>query len=64
MVRVIFTHLYVIVMAILVIMTANILSDRYGDDIVSGLNNLVSTADSEINEMQSSVKDWNKNMLD
>jgi len=64
MVRVIFTHLYVIVMTILVIMTANILSDRYGDDIVSGLNNLVSSADNEMTEMQNSVKDWNKNMLD
>lgn len=64
MVRVIFTHLYVIVMAILVIMTANILSDRYGDDIVSGLNNLVGSANNEMTEMQNSVKDWNKNMLD
>lgn len=64
MVRVIFTHLYVIMMAIFVIMTANILSDRYGDDIVTGLNNLVSTADNEMSEMQESVKDWNKNMLD
>ncbi len=64
MVRVIFTHLYVIVMAILVIMTANILSDRYGDDIVTGLNNLVGSANNEMTEMQNSVKDWNKNMLD
>lgn len=64
MVRVIFTHIYVIVMAVLVIMTANILSDRYGDDIVTGLKNLVSSADSEITEMQEGVKDWNKNMLD
>jgi hypothetical protein len=51
-------------MAILVIMTANILSDRYGDDIVSGLKGMLSSADSEISEMQNSVKDWNKNMLD
>ncbi len=64
MVRVIFTHIYVIVMAVLVIMTANILSDRYGDDIVTGLKNLVSSADSEITEMQEGVRDWNKNMLD
>ncbi|WP_438970121.1 hypothetical protein [Methylophaga sp.] len=64
MVRVLFTHLYVIVMAIFVIMTANILSDRYGDDIVSGLNSLISSADNEINDVQNSVKDWNKNMLD
>lgn len=64
MVRVIFTHLYVILMAIVVITTSNILATRYGDSIVSGLNNLVSSADNEITEMQDSVKDWNKNMLD
>jgi hypothetical protein len=28
------------------------------------LNNLVSSADNEITEMQDSVKDWNKNMLE
>ena len=64
MVRVFFTHLYVIVMAIFVIMTANILADRYGNDIVDGLKGLLSNADNEITEMQNSVKDWNKNMLD
>jgi predicted PurR-regulated permease PerM len=64
MVRVIFTHLYVILMAIIVITTSNILATRYGDSIVSSLNNLVSSADNEITEMQDSVKDWNKNMLD
>lgn len=64
MLRVIFTHLYVIVMAIIIITTSNILANRYGDDIVNSLNNMVSTADSGVNEMQESVKDWNKNMLD
>jgi uncharacterized membrane protein (DUF106 family) len=64
MLRVIFTHLYVIVMAIIVITTSNILANRYGDDIVNSLKNMVSTADSGVNEMQESVKDWNKNMLD
>ncbi len=64
MLRVIFTHLYVIVMAIIVITTSNILANRYGDDIVNSLKNIVSTADSGVNEMQESVKDWNKNMLD
>lgn len=64
MVRVIFTHLYIILMAIVVITTSNILASRYGDSIVNGLNSLVSSADSEITEMQDSVKDWNKNMLD
>ncbi|MTI64071.1 hypothetical protein [Methylophaga sp.] len=64
MLRVIFTHLYVIVMAIIVITTSQILADRYGDDIVNGLKNLVTSADSGMNEMQENVKDWNKNMLD
>ena len=64
MLRVIFTHLYVIVMAIIVITSSNILANRYGDDIVNSLRNLVSSADSGVNEMQESVKDWNKNMLD
>jgi uncharacterized membrane protein len=64
MVRVIFTHLYVIVMAIIVITTGNILATRYGDSIINGLNGMVSSADNEITEMQDSVKDWNKKMLD
>lgn len=64
MVRVIFTHLYVIMMAIIVITTSHILANRYGDDIVNSLKSLVSSADSGMNEMQESVKDWNKNMLD
>lgn len=64
MVRVIVTHLYVIVMAIIVITTSNIIASRYGDDIVNGLKSLVSSADNEVSEMQESVKDWNKNMLD
>jgi C4-dicarboxylate transporter len=64
MLRVIFTHLYVIVMAIIVITTSHILANRYGDDIVNGLKNLVTSADSGMNEMQENVKDWNKNMLD
>lgn len=64
MVRVIFTHLYVILMAIIVITTSHILATRYGDSIVNGLTSLVSSADNEITEMQGSVKDWNKKMLD
>jgi hypothetical protein len=51
-------------MAIFVVMTGNILADRYGDDIVSGLKSMVSGADNEISEMKNTVKDWNKNMLD
>ena len=64
MLRVFFTHLYVIVMAIIVITSSNILANRYGDTIVNSLNNLISSADNEIGEMQESVKDWNKNVLD
>lgn len=64
MLRVFFAHLYVIVMAIIVITTSNILASRYGDDIVNGIQNLVSSADNEVSEVQESVKDWNKKMLD
>lgn len=64
MLRVFFAHLYVIVMAIIVITTSNILASRYGDDIVNGIQNLVRGADNEVSEVQESVKDWNKKMLD
>lgn len=64
MVRVIFTHLYVILMAIFVVTTSNILASRYGDNIVNGLNSMVSSADTEINDMQDSVKDWNKKIME
>jgi len=64
MVRVIFTHVYVIVMALLIIVAGNIIADRYGDDIVNGIDNLLSSADTGMTEMQESVRDWNKNMLD
>lgn len=64
MVRVIFSHLYVILMAIVVITTSQILATRYGDAIVNSLSGLVAASDAEITEMQDSVKDWNKNMLD
>jgi len=64
MARVIFTHLYVIIMATVVVMTGNILADRYGDDIVSGLHGMVQSTDDGMAEMKNSVKDWNKHMLD
>lgn len=64
MVRVIFTHVYVIVMALLIIVAGNIIADRYGDDIVNGIDNLLSSADTGMTGMQESVRDWNKNMLD
>lgn len=64
MFRVILTHLYVIFMAIFVVMTGNILASRYGDDIVGSIKSLINSADSEMSEMQDSVKDWNKKVLD
>lgn len=64
MVRVFFTHVYVIVMAIIVVMTGNILANRFGDDIVNSLSSLVSSADDSVTDMQEKVKDWNKNVLD
>jgi hypothetical protein len=58
------THLYVIVMAIFVITTGNIIADRYGDSIINTIQSWMGSADNGLDEMKSSVKDWNKNMLD
>lgn len=64
MFRVIFTHLYVILMAIVVITTSNILAAQYGEEIVSRLNELLSTTEAEVSGIQSSTRDWNKKALD
>jgi hypothetical protein len=64
MLRVFLTHLYVIVMAIVVITTGNIIADRYADDIIGGIKSLWTSSDEGIEEMKSSVKDWNKKVLD
>jgi len=64
MAKVIFTHVYVIVMAILIVMTGNILADNYGTEILSKITSIKDSADREVRDVQSTVKDWNKNVLD
>jgi hypothetical protein len=51
-------------MAIFVIATGNIIADHYADDIIGGIKSLWTTSDEGIEEMKSSVKDWNKKVLD
>lgn len=64
MMKIIFTHVYVIVMAIFIVMTGNILADKYGAAIISKISNLSASVDRDVGDMQRSVKSWNKNLLD
>ena len=64
MAKLILTHLYVIMMAIFVVMAGNILADQYGTAISSTISGVVSNADSAIDEVEQSVVDWNKKILD
>lgn len=64
MLRVFLTHLYVIVMAFVVLTASHIVANRYGDDIINSLTGFAGSADNRIDTMQDSVKDWNKKMLD
>lgn len=62
--RTIMAHIYVIVMATIVVMAGNILADRYGDAIVGFVNSLGSKASQEKTQIEQGVKDWNKKILD
>ena len=62
--RTILAHIYVIVMATLVVMAGNILADRYGDRIAGFVSGVGSKASQEKAQIQKDVKDWNKKMLD
>lgn len=64
MARVIFTHLYVIVVATLVVMTGNILADQYGPTITKSLSDMLSSVDHSVNNVEETVTDWNKKILD
>lgn len=59
-----FTHLYIIVMAVFVVTTGNILADKYGSTLSSKLSGVISSADKEINNVQQGVVDWNKKILE
>jgi len=57
------THLYIIVMAIFVVTTGNILADKYGLTLSSKVSGVINSVDNEMNEMQQGVKNWNKKIL-
>ena len=63
MVKVILTHLYVIIMAILVVTTGNILADHFGNRIINSIHGLISDTDHHVDQMHDQVKDWNKKIL-
>ncbi|MFW5450665.1 MAG: hypothetical protein ACKE9I_03610 [Methylophagaceae bacterium] len=62
--RVFFTHIYVIVMAVFVVTVGNIVADKYGSIITAEISSLINSADREINDVQESVVDWNKKILE
>ena len=64
MAKVIFTHLYVIFVAIFVVTTANILADQYGANITRTLSSMAKTVDQQMNNVETTVSDWNKHVLD
>lgn len=62
--RTVLAHVYVIVMATIVVVAGNILADRFGDDIVRAVSGVGAKASAEKTELEQSVKDWNKKVLD
>jgi len=64
MARVIFTHLYVIIVAILVVTAGNIIADQYGKTITKSLSDMVNRVDHNMNNVEETVTDWNKKILE
>jgi hypothetical protein len=64
MLRVIFTHLYVIIVAILVVTAGNIIADQYGARITKSLSSMVNKVDHSMNNVEETVTDWNKKILE
>jgi hypothetical protein len=64
MLRVIFTHLYVIIVAILVVTAGNIIADQYGASITKSLSSMVNKVDHSMNNVEETVTDWNKKILE
>ena len=64
MVKVMFTHLYVIIMAIFVVTVGNVLADQYGPTVSAKISSVVHRADSEIKDVQKGVTDWNTKILE
>ena len=64
MFKVIIKHIYIIVVAIFVVMVGNILAEKYGPSISNKISGFTHSADKEVQDVQRTVKDWNKNILD
>jgi uncharacterized protein YacL len=62
--KVVFTHFYVIVVAIFVLTTSQIIADHYGRDIISFFTGTSNSVERELNDVKETVKDWNKKILD
>lgn len=48
----------------MVVTTGNILADQYGTSITRSLSNMVNTVDHSMNNVEETVTDWNKKILD
>ncbi|MEO1924884.1 MAG: hypothetical protein ABGY08_02660 [Gammaproteobacteria bacterium] len=64
MLKEIFKQLYIIVVAIFIVMSGNILANNYGAGISAELSKISNSADREVNKIKRSVDNWNKNILD
>lgn len=62
--RTILAHVYVIIMATIVVMAGNILADRYGEAVVRFISDFGNTAVQEKAQLEQGVKEWNKKILE
>ncbi len=60
----ILAHMYLIIMATMVVMTGNILAQQYGEEIVEFVIGISSQASQERAQLEQGVKDWNKKILE
>jgi hypothetical protein len=48
----------------MVVTAGNILADQYGASITKSLSDMVNTVDHKMNNVEETVTDWNKKILD
>lgn len=63
MLKLLLTHVYVIVMAFIIMTAANIVAAQYGEKISSAIHSLVGGTDQQIEQMHDKVKNWNKDIV-
>jgi len=51
-------------MVIFCVMMGNILADQYGPAITATISELVNGTDRKLDNVQQTVEDWNKNILE